>query len=141
MDPTALPRQAISDAKLGQQNARPGRIDLDLFAQVAHHDAQVVRVVEMRGAPDLPHDLLTRHDLAGVLRQNLDRKSTRLNSSHSQISYAVFCLKKKRCAVPPARSSRRQEDTLSSQPMSDRGRALNPGSLTRPACSSTSCVC
>src|SRR2546430_10387448 len=27
---------------------------------------------------------------------NLDRKSTRLNSSHSQISYAVFCLKKKR---------------------------------------------
>src|SRR2546430_7915982 len=27
----------------------------------------------------------------------LDRKSTRLNSSHSQISYAVFCLKKKNC--------------------------------------------
>src|SRR5438270_2428348 len=27
-----------------------------------------------------------------------DRKSTRLNSSHSQISYAVFCLKKKRLA-------------------------------------------
>src|SRR2546427_3529116 len=26
----------------------------------------------------------------------IDRKSTRLNSSHSQISYAVFCLKKKR---------------------------------------------
>src|SRR2546430_8487451 len=31
----------------------------------------------------------TEHALAG------DRKSTRLNSSHSQISYAVFCLKKK----------------------------------------------
>src|SRR2546427_1833208 len=30
---------------------------------------------------------------AGVVR---DRKSTRLNSSHSQISYAVFCLKKKK---------------------------------------------
>src|SRR2546430_9194143 len=31
------------------------------------------------------------------LRQlRLDRKSTRLNSSHSQISYAVFCLKKKK---------------------------------------------
>src|SRR2546430_9911551 len=28
-------------------------------------------------------------------RQREDRKSTRLNSSHSQISYAVFCLKKK----------------------------------------------
>src|SRR2546430_5943243 len=30
----------------------------------------------------------------------LDRKSTRLNSSHSQISYAVFCLKKKKKGDP-----------------------------------------
>src|SRR3712207_5219229 len=30
------------------------------------------------------------------LRRVLDRKSTRLNSSHANISYAVFCLKKKR---------------------------------------------
>src|SRR2546430_3590600 len=30
-----------------------------------------------------------------------DRKSTRLNSSHSQISYAVFCLKKKKGRVSP----------------------------------------
>src|SRR5256886_7788462 len=29
-------------------------------------------------------------------RNQIDRKSTRLNSSHSQISYAVFCLKKKK---------------------------------------------
>src|SRR2546428_3566717 len=36
---------------------------------------------------------------------NLDRKSTRLNSSHDQISYAVFCLKKKtiRLHMPTAR--------------------------------------
>src|SRR5206468_6151992 len=31
----------------------------------------------------------------GRLHELLDRKSTRLNSSHDQISYAVFCLKKK----------------------------------------------
>src|SRR5688572_32676100 len=31
-----------------------------------------------------------------VARRQEDRKSTRLNSSHSQISYAVFCLKKKK---------------------------------------------
>src|SRR2546430_4701794 len=30
------------------------------------------------------------------LKMGIDRKSTRLNSSHSQISYAVFCLKKKK---------------------------------------------
>src|SRR2546430_9628395 len=33
---------------------------------------------------------------AGDLHAVRDRKSTRLNSSHSQISYAVFCLKKKK---------------------------------------------
>src|SRR5437867_11083767 len=34
--------------------------------------------------------------LGGQTRPNLDRKSTRLNSSHRTISYAVFCLKKKK---------------------------------------------
>src|SRR2546430_3883656 len=37
-----------------------------------------------------------RRHRAGVSDRRLDRKSTRLNSSHSQISYAVFCLKKKK---------------------------------------------
>src|SRR3712207_7861240 len=37
-------------------------------------------------------DLMTR--VRGI--RNLDRKSTRLNSSHANISYAVFCLKKKK---------------------------------------------
>src|SRR2546427_7615834 len=36
-----------------------------------------------------------------VLVAALDRKSTRLNSSHSQISYAVFCLKKKKNITTP----------------------------------------
>src|SRR3712207_8075149 len=35
-----------------------------------------------------------QHLLGGVL--GVDRKSTRLNSSHANISYAVFCLKKKK---------------------------------------------
>src|SRR2546429_704525 len=33
---------------------------------------------------------------AEIIRQEQDRKSTRLNSSHGYISYAVFCLKKKK---------------------------------------------
>src|SRR5438270_3031782 len=36
------------------------------------------------------------HEAARQLLPGQDRKSTRLNSSHSQISYAVFCLKKKK---------------------------------------------
>src|SRR5947208_6812743 len=37
----------------------------------------------------------------GISQQDLDRKSTRLNSSHQIISYAVFCLKKKRPWIRP----------------------------------------
>src|SRR2546430_4163162 len=40
--------------------------------------------------------------LGSFSRTNPDRKSTRLNSSHSQISYAVFCLKKKKKHTEPA---------------------------------------
>src|SRR2546430_6090669 len=45
-----------------------------------------------RDTVGLPHN---RHGFTATISQfeKLDRKSTRLNSSHSQISYAVFCLK------------------------------------------------
>src|SRR5688572_33211920 len=41
-------------------------------------------------------ELRSRVEHAHLDAGALDRKSTRLNSSHSQISYAVFCLKKKK---------------------------------------------
>src|SRR2546430_5108510 len=48
-----------------------------------------------RGAEQADREeVVVAADLAG----EIDRKSTRLNSSHSQISYAVFCLKKKKPA-------------------------------------------
>src|SRR3712207_7668490 len=37
----------------------------------------------------------------GLIEEVGDRKSTRLNSSHANISYAVFCLKKKKKSFPP----------------------------------------
>src|SRR3712207_8262057 len=48
---------------------------------------------KLKGHPagDLLGDGVDTNDVA-----NLDRKSTRLNSSHANISYAVFCLKKKK---------------------------------------------
>src|SRR2546430_16791603 len=49
------------------------------------------RDVLVRRAP-FPTELA---NVAAEESMQLDRKSTRLNSSHSQISYAVFCLKKK----------------------------------------------
>src|SRR5205085_3828973 len=58
-----------------------GRIAVALHAQATVGDDVAVFIkAEVTGAGDF----------------RLDRKSTRLNSSHSQISYAVFCLKKKK---------------------------------------------
>src|SRR5256886_7200821 len=54
----------------------------------------------MSGLAELRNDLRNevRYGLRYLVRDSAvgDRKSTRLNSSHSQISYAVFCLKKKK---------------------------------------------
>src|SRR5258708_25305873 len=42
------------------------------------------------------HGRRRQHKLNGLAWEKTDRKSTRLNSSHQIISYAVFCLKKKK---------------------------------------------
>src|SRR5437870_7576894 len=47
-------------------------------------------------AEPAPHDLTGEAHLIEPARIVADRKSTRLNSSHVAISYAVFCLKKKK---------------------------------------------
>src|SRR2546428_4284268 len=56
------------------------------------HELPEFRVGELRARAGLARDLPVRED----------RKSTRLNSSHDQISYAVFCLKKKKKKQPPS---------------------------------------
>src|SRR5699024_12541841 len=52
------------------------------------HRGDVERVEHFLGQRHLPRELVRRLGAIG------DRKSTRLNSSHVSISYAVFCLKK-----------------------------------------------
>src|SRR3712207_7467537 len=50
--------------------------------------------------PSLPSDSEREMpSLEATLRNETDRKSTRLNSSHANISYAVFCLKKKNTSI------------------------------------------
>src|SRR5256886_12605608 len=55
---------------------------------------QLCRVDLLRAVSGLDHDFDSPR--ARIIACHTDRKSTRLNSSHSQISYAVFCLKKKK---------------------------------------------
>src|SRR2546430_12199352 len=58
--------------------------------------AKAIEAYRLRRQPlDAPVDVAPSSTLQAALL-NIDRKSTRLNSSHSQISYAVFCLKKKK---------------------------------------------
>src|SRR5689334_24210218 len=54
-------------------------------------EAAGMRWIELNVSP--PH---AGEASPGAITAALDRKSTRLNSSHSSISYAVFCLKKKK---------------------------------------------
>src|SRR6266496_6707996 len=64
------------------------------------HDALPISSPRVRNSPDSlrPFDRRARCPGFGVPaeRWRRDRKSTRLNSSHVEISYAVFCLKKKK---------------------------------------------
>src|SRR5207302_10747874 len=69
--------------------------------QVLHREPTlgVTRERADRGVPGQPQRLRSRPrfgDDPGGGERRADRKSTRLNSSHVKISYAVFCLKKKK---------------------------------------------
>src|SRR5690242_21066913 len=75
--PEGIPVAIFQQCRLAQGAATPHR------SRGMHHPAGL--------------EVETRGDLG------LDRKSTRLNSSHMSISYAVFCLKKK---TKPARATR-----------------------------------
>src|SRR2546430_13252027 len=76
--------RSVSDVKVGARVA---------YAAVQGAYAEYA-VVPADRVVVLPDGVSSKQAAAVVLQG--DRKSTRLNSSHSQISYAVFCLKKKK---------------------------------------------
>src|SRR5438309_5670495 len=73
----------------------------NLHAAARHPNVvEVFEAGEVDGEPYLAMEYVAGVDAFRLMRraqgeQRRDRKSTRLNSSHSSISYAVFCLKKK----------------------------------------------
>src|SRR2546430_5674174 len=74
---------------------RPPRSTLFPYTTLFRSPGEKERLV--RDIGDKPAVILRNHGLLawGPSVPEADRKSTRLNSSHSQMSYAVFCLKKK----------------------------------------------
>src|SRR5947207_10654535 len=79
-----MTRQAIEAHGPGQRGRRPGKLGEKTAPPADRHGERHRRGEDVAGRPGVPDQ---------------DRKSTRLNSSHTVISYAVFCLKKKKTAT------------------------------------------
>src|SRR3989475_3507760 len=95
---------ALSSAVQGrrEQEVRPGRVGW------ASKQRQHVHVCQTSGPGGDKRRCDKRGQRAGPrFTEVRDRKSTRLNSSHSQISYAVFCLKKKKSRPQPSNRNER----------------------------------
>src|SRR2546430_9440643 len=95
---------------------RHTRFDCDWSSDVCSSDLEVAaQAVQPHLDRSQPHPLAAAEDATAPGRDLVlgrdrqadgDRKSTRLNSSHSQISYAVFCLKKKKTSIATTSSRR-----------------------------------
>src|SRR2546430_2830047 len=93
------------------------RAGLDLDGRVVHVVARAQLLAHFRheGVAGVPAGDDEVHGERGLGRA--DRKSTRLNSSHSQISYAVFCLKKKnKTGQPSAIANTGARSSISGEP-------------------------
>src|SRR5690606_40289198 len=103
-------QRELADAYHAFRRRHPREVDLctvceRLAAQCGDHAVRLEPFIRRyaSGAPPDPLDRpapdpTERSGTLGLLR-DLDRKSTRLNSSHVKISYAVFCLKKKNICI------------------------------------------
>src|SRR3712207_8205667 len=80
---------------------RPPRSTLFPYATLFRSGREALLVLDLAAQPvEVAQDRVRAGQVAGLQQGPLlggqDRKSTRLNSSHANISYAVFCLKKKK---------------------------------------------
>src|SRR5947209_17307289 len=80
--------ESLYTLSLGLQYFRTSVFNVNVGAQAAYALVIALPVI-------LVFFLAQRQFIQGISLTGIDRKSTRLNSSHANISYAVFCLKKK----------------------------------------------
>src|SRR2546421_2304837 len=92
---TLFPYTTLFRSLLGADEYLVKPVDkLTLLGAIARHVRSHPKPKPGRPILVVEDDAPTREFIAEMLSKQ-DRKSTRLNSSHDQISYAVFCLKKK----------------------------------------------
>src|SRR3712207_8859415 len=88
---TDLAGDVLADTRTGQNSRHTliAQLRQSVFGRLAGYE-------DVNDADRLAHDPALRWIVGGRAVTHKDRKSTRLNSSHANISYAVFCLKKKK---------------------------------------------
>src|SRR3712207_1671828 len=88
----------VADPAGQHRDLHLGRAGVLVDRGVLGHDLLLRRAVERHGSPPEAGHVWPPVSVTGQVahRSGPDRKSTRLNSSHANISYAVFCLKKKK---------------------------------------------
>src|SRR3712207_7795425 len=74
---------------------------LKFFAQCSHIISKSIQTCKKYSDTHYYKQYYTKRRVKGLSQNVKDRKSTRLNSSHANISYAVFCLKKKNTLIMP----------------------------------------
>src|SRR3712207_7467134 len=86
---TLFPYTTLFRSDVGCNFGAKNSLDHTYLSAAKHHGADIRTLCDVRTIEPRPGGGYT------VGYRHLDRKSTRLNSSHANISYAVFCLKKK----------------------------------------------
>src|SRR3989449_4339248 len=80
-----------------------GRVAVEAAQAVRYRNAGTVEFLLDKEHRFYFMEMNTRIQVEHPITEEVDRKSTRLNSSHGYISYAVFCLKKKKTSLLPDR--------------------------------------
>src|SRR5205807_7521430 len=102
--------QFVEDYRPLQIFAQAGSLRVDRLApghailfvdKLGHRNLRKVRISQELGAVEKRPSEGFGNEMNGRRRAVSDRRSTRLNSSHLVISYAVFCLKKKKKTITP----------------------------------------
>src|ERR1700726_4787367 len=65
--------KAIADTRLGNEKARVIGIGFDFLPQLANENSQVLDIISLVTAPNLPEQLVVRHHEADMRRQNMEQ--------------------------------------------------------------------
>src|SRR5690625_6032401 len=97
LPPKGVRQISISDLKGELVNKDKQFIDVRTPGEFKGNHIKAFKNIPLHQLSDKANkDLSKENEVIVICQSGIDRKSTRLNSSHVAISYAVFCLKKKR---------------------------------------------